>query len=177
MPIIVCPLSRAPDVARQHKASHVVSLLDPGTAFPLIDGMADERRLRVSVHDIEAEMEGLDAPASAHMDSILKFVTAWDRASPMVVHCYAGISRSTATAFITACAHNPDYDEMLIARALRDASSTASPNRRFVALADEALGRGGRMRKAIDAIGRGPSWLEVGEAQPFTLASRFEAAR
>ncbi len=177
MPIIVCPLSRAPDVARQHKASHVVSLLDPGTAFPLIDGMADDRRLRLSVHDIEAEMEGYDAPASTHMDSILSFVRAWDRSAPIVIHCYAGISRSTATAFITACAHNPDIDELLIARALRDASSTASPNRRFVALADEALGRNGRMRAAIDAIGRGPSWFDVGEAQPFTLASRFEAAR
>ncbi len=30
----------------------------------------------------------------------------------MVVHCYAGISRSTASAFAAACALNPRRDEV-----------------------------------------------------------------
>lgn len=176
MPIIVCPLSRASEVVRQHRPSRVVSLLDPGTPFPAIEGFRDEHRLRLSVHDIEAEAEGFNACAELHMREILDFVGAWDRAAPILIHCYAGISRSTATAYITACAHNPDVDERIIASALRRVSPTASPNRRFVALADEALGRKGRMRAAIEAIGRGPPWFEIGEAEPFTLPSRYEAA-
>jgi predicted protein tyrosine phosphatase len=174
MPIIVCPMSRAPDIAREHKPSHVVSLLDPGTAFPVIDGHAEERRLKLGVHDIEADMDGLDACAQPQMRAILDFVTGWDRAAPILIHCYAGISRSTATAYITACLHNPQIDEERIALALRQASPTAGPNRRFVALADAELGRGGRMSKAIETIGRGASWLDIGEAKPFTLASRYE---
>ena len=66
-----------------------------------------------------------------------------------MVHCYAGISRSTAGAFVTACALNPQRDEMTIARALRDASPTATPNIRIVSLADRMLGRDGRMVAAI----------------------------
>jgi predicted protein tyrosine phosphatase len=174
MPIIVCPLSRAPHIARERKPSRVVSLLDPGTPFPLLEGYADEHRLQLSVHDIEEARDGCDHPAETHMERILTFVTGWDRAAPILIHCYAGISRSTATAYITACAHNPGIDEGHIALALRDASPTASPNRRFVALADEALGRGGRMSRAIERIGRGASWLDIGEAQPFTLPSRYD---
>ncbi|MEZ6023242.1 MAG: hypothetical protein R3C16_07505 [Hyphomonadaceae bacterium] len=56
------------------------------------------------------------------------------------------------------------------------ASPTATPNRRFVALADAAMGRGGRMSRAVQAIGVGaPQWPAIDEAQPFTLAARFGA--
>jgi predicted protein tyrosine phosphatase len=174
MSIIVCPLSRAETLAREHNASHVVSLLDPGTAFPVV-GHVGERHLRLEVHDIEAELEGLDPMCNTRMGRILEFVQGWGRDEPILIHCYAGISRSTATAFITACAHNPGADEEEIAIALRDASSTASPNRRFIALADATLGRNGRMTRAIEKIGRGPPWYEIGEATPFTLASKYGA--
>ncbi|MBL8542267.1 MAG: protein tyrosine phosphatase [Hyphomonadaceae bacterium] len=176
MAIIVCPLSRAPHIARERKPSHVVSLLDPGTPFPVIHGHAEERHLRLEVHDIAAEMEGLDAVCDQRISRILDFVSGWSREAPILIHCYAGISRSTATAFITACAHNPGQDEEEIALALRAASPTATPNRRFVALADAALGRGGRMSRAVEAIGFGaPRWPDIAEAQPFTMASRFGA--
>jgi predicted protein tyrosine phosphatase len=173
MPIIVCPMSRAPDIARERKPSHVVSLLDPGTAFPVIDGHAEERRLKLAIHDIEAEAAGFDACGEPHMRSILEFVSGWDREAPILIHCYAGISRSTATAYITACLHNPEIDEERIALALREASPTAGPNRRFIALADAELGRSGRMSRAIERIGRGASWFDIGEAAPFSMASRY----
>lgn len=175
MTIYVCPLARAPLLAREHKPSRIVSLLDPGTAFPSLAGYAADRHLCLEIHDIETEMDGLDAMCGHRMRRVLQFVQGWGREAPILIHCYAGISRSTATAFITACAHNPGADEEEIALALRKASPTASPNRRFVALADAELGRSGRMSRAIDAIGRGGNWFEIGEAQPFSMPSRFGA--
>ena len=56
--------------------------------------------------------------------------------------------------------------EFDVARALRVASPTASPNTLFVALADRALGRRGRMSEAIAEIGRG---RECFEGEPFAL--------
>lgn len=173
MSILVCPLSRVPDVARTHAPSHVVSLLDPGTPFPELTGYRADQHLRLPIHDIELEIAGFDALCDRRMRKILDFVERWDGKQPILIHCYAGISRSTATAFITACAHNPGRDEEEIALALRAASASASPNRRFVALADAELGRGGRMQRAIETIGRGRSWLDIGEAEPFTLPVRF----
>jgi predicted protein tyrosine phosphatase len=153
----------------------VVSLLDPNSRFPELDGYG-ARHLRVSIHDIEAEMEGLDACCDTRMRTILDFVGQWrSDAAPILIHCYAGISRSTATAYITACAHNAGADEEEVAHALRAASPTASPNRRLIALADAELGRGGRMSRAIDAIGRGANWYEIGEAEPFSMPSRYGA--
>lgn len=175
MAIIVCPLSKAPEITRARKPSHVVSLLDPGTLFPDLAAHVGDRHLRLLVHDIEQEEHGFDAVCDMRMRTILNFVTSWEREAPILIHCYAGISRSTATAFITACVQNPDADEEEVAFALRTASPTASPNRRFVALADAELARNGRMVRAIEKIGRGGSWYEIGEAQPFSIAARFGA--
>ena len=84
----------------------------------------------------------------------------------MVVHCWAGISRSTAAAYTALCAINPYASEELIARRLREASPTAFPNRLIVRLADTALGRNGRMIRAVESIGRG---VVASEAVPFSL--------
>ena len=89
-----------------------------------------------------------------------------NRRAPLVVHCFAGISRSTASAFASVCALNPDRDEASIAQALRRASRTATPNIRIVALADRLLGHDGRMVAAINQIGRGEL---AAEAEPFRL--------
>jgi predicted protein tyrosine phosphatase len=177
MTIIVCPLSQAPDVARTHKPSHAVSLLDPGSMFPVLVGFPEERHFRLCVHDINEARDGCLICDDTQMRTILDFVGGWDRDAPMLIHCYAGISRSTATAYITACLHNPAADEHEIALALREASPAAWPNRRFVALADTALGRSGRMSRAIEAIGEGHSWLDIGENAPFMLPSHFEPKR
>ena len=84
----------------------------------------------------------------------------------MLIHCFAGVSRSTAAAFITACALNPAREEAQIARAIRSASPTATPNARLVAVADAMLERDGRMSAAIAAIGQGE---ECFEGLPFAL--------
>jgi predicted protein tyrosine phosphatase len=87
----------------------------------------------------------------------------------MVVHCWAGISRSTASAFAIACARNPQADELGIALAMRRASPSAFPNRRIVALADDILDRRGRMLEAVEAMG-GNGF--AAEGVPFDLAAR-----
>jgi predicted protein tyrosine phosphatase len=97
---------------------------------------------------------------------LIAFARGWDRSAPLVIHCYAGISRSTAGAFVTACALNPARTERAIAQALRHRSATAAPNRRIVSIADDLLGRNGRMVDAISSIGAG---LMAQEATPFRL--------
>ena len=84
----------------------------------------------------------------------------------MVVHCWAGISRSTAAAFIAVSALNPQRDVAELARTVRALSPSATPNARLVALADDMLSRGGTMVDAVRAIGRGAF---AAEGDPFFL--------
>jgi predicted protein tyrosine phosphatase len=118
------------------------------------------------VHDISTPLDGYVLPEQEHVADLLDFVRGWDRRAPLVVHCYAGISRSTASAFASVCALVPHRDEVSIAQALRRASPTATPNMRIVSLADRLLGRDGRMISAIETIGRGAI---AAEGEPFRL--------
>ncbi|MFX5570822.1 hypothetical protein ABTD96_21095, partial [Acinetobacter baumannii] len=77
-------------------------------------------------------MDGFVAPNETHIERVLSFVGGGARRAPRVVPCYAGISRSTASAFATVCALNPHRDEMSIARLIREASPIAAPNRLIV---------------------------------------------
>ncbi len=105
-------------------------------------------------------------PADEHVRRLIDFVGRWDRTAPMVVHCFAGISRSTAGAYVAACALNPDRDELAIAWEVRRASRTAQPNARIVSIADRLLQRDGRMVRAIETIGPGDL---ASEGEPFRL--------
>jgi predicted protein tyrosine phosphatase len=129
-------------------------------------GVTVENHLILGMDDITGPIEGYVLPAGEHVAKLIEFVRGWDRATPLVMHCYAGISRSTAAAYVAACALSPERDELAIARALRRVSRTATPNLRLVALADDALGRDGRMNAAIEQIGRG---VMAYEGDPFRL--------
>ncbi len=83
-----------------------------------------------------------------------------------MVNCYAGISRSTASAYIIAAALSPQRDEEELAQTLRALSPSATPNPKLISVADDVLGRRGRMVEAIRAIGRG---AEAFEGVPFAL--------
>jgi predicted protein tyrosine phosphatase len=174
MTIWICSLAAAPQMAERLKPSRVVSLLSPYDAFPVFKGMGADLHLQVAIHDITQDIGDWQAPAASDAERVIRFVEAWDKAAPLLIHCWAGISRSTASAFITACVHNPKADEEEIAWAIRDASATASPNPRLVSFADALLGRNGRMSKAIDAIGRGAM---SEEAQAFSIPSTFGESR
>jgi predicted protein tyrosine phosphatase len=165
--IHVCSLARLHDTVRETGARHVVTLIKDVTLVHRPASITAENHLLLDMDDITDHIEGYVAPAEKHVGDLLRFVRAWDRAAPLVVHCYAGISRSTAGAFVTACALNPQRDEAAIARALRDASPTAMPNIRIVSIADRLLGRDGRMIAAIGAMGPG---IATYASEPFRLA-------
>jgi predicted protein tyrosine phosphatase len=164
--IHVCSLARLHETVEGIQASHVVTLLKDTHLVLRPDGIPPDRHLILGMDDIAEPCDGYVCPAEEHVNELLTFIRGWDRAQPMVVHCYAGISRSTAGAFIGACALNPRRDEAAIARRIRFASPSATPNRRLVSLADRMLGRSGRMIAAIEAIGQGVSAYE---GHPFRL--------
>lgn len=167
--IHVCSLALIDSQVEATGARSLMTLLSPGTAVARPAAIAGDRHLYVAVSDIVRAEPGQILPEASHVQSVLDFALEWDRQAPMLIHCFAGVSRSTAAAFISACALAPRRDETAFAQAIRLASPTASPNSRMVALADAMLERNGRMVRAIAGIGRGE---ECFEGKPFALELR-----
>jgi len=164
--IHVCSLARLHETVEEIGARHVVSLIGDEARVDRPAAVVAENHLWLRLHDISAPLDGYIMPEEQHVADLIDFVRRWDRRAPMVVHCFAGISRSTASAYVGVCALNPHRNEDSIAQALRDASPTATPNMRIVSLADRLLGRDGRMVAAIKTIGRG---MMAMEGEPFRL--------
>ncbi|MEW5685220.1 MAG: protein tyrosine phosphatase [Pseudomonadota bacterium] len=139
-------LARCPDV---------LALRSPDAeALPTVEG---RRRLELRFNDIAGPRPGFVPPDMAIIGRILAFGAA---SRLLAIHCYAGVSRSTAAAYALACQHAGPGEEDRLALELRGLSPAATPNPLIVGLADEALGREGRMIAAIAAIGRGAGAFE-----------------
>jgi predicted protein tyrosine phosphatase len=165
--IYVCPLSCVGQTVTNAKAGRLITLINAATPVERPASIAPERHLFLAVNDIVEPIEGLITPQAQHVQRLLDFVGDWDREQPIVIHCFAGISRSTAAAFILVCALARHRDELEVAQALRAASVYAYPNRLLVRLGDELLGRRGRMVEAVEAIGVG---VVVEESLPFSVS-------
>jgi len=164
--IHVCSLARLYDTVEETGALHIVTLLKDTDRVARPKTILEANHLVLGMDDICVAMDGYVIPCDDHVTRLIEFVRGWDRAKPMVVHCYAGISRSTAGAFISACTLNPGRDEAAIAQAIRGSSRTAMPNPMLVSHADRILGRNGRMIRAVEALGPG---LAATEGEPFRL--------
>lgn len=153
MSLIVCGLPDVEPIIAARRPSHMITLLDPASMIDTPPGVLPANHLRIGVNDIVEPMDEMIAPDDTVVGRILQFGRGWDEGRPMLIHCWAGISRSTATAFVLACERSPEADEAVIAQVLRRAAPHASPNRRIVALADDLMGRRGRMVDAVEAMG------------------------
>src|SRR5438045_2564300 len=138
-------LASLPETVRAVGASHILTVMANVDQVQRPASVLAANHLKVQMDDITEQIEGFVTPSETHIEQVLQFVRGWDRNAPLVVHCYAGISRSTASAFAAVCALNPHRDEIAIAKLIRAVSPIASPNRLIVRLADQALGREGRM--------------------------------
>jgi predicted protein tyrosine phosphatase len=169
--ILVTPLSAVETTIRHYRPSHLVTLLSPEHMIETPAGIQADRHLRLGLNDV-SEVWASDVPPGVHhVASLIEFGRGWDAKSPMLVHCWAGISRSTAAAFILLCDRHGPGSERVIANALRHRAPHAYPNSLMVRFADEALGRQGRLIEAANAIGRGRI---VAEGELFELPLAIE---
>src|SRR5262245_66227453 len=126
--IHVCSLARLHKTVEDTGARHVVTLLKDIDLVRRPHVVIPDNHLILGVDDIIEPLDGYVAPADEHLTRLIEFVRGWDRAKPLVVHCYAGISRSTDGAFVTVCVLNPKRSELGLAQALRHDTATATPH-------------------------------------------------
>ena len=151
--IYICNLQELQGHARVLGPTHLASLVSAQEQPPTPHGMPAEHHLKLVVHDISAPLPGYILAGEDHIDELVTFLGAWQPDDgPLLIHCMAGISRSTAAALI-ALVVKAQGREMEAARHLRQAAPHAQPNRRLIALADQRLGCQGRLIAAREIMG------------------------
>ena len=154
----------------EYRPTHLLGILDPPTPEPAIYEHERHSRTTLLLRFQDVDVIQSDGPCAEHVEQIITFAdevrSAHARApARLLVHCHAGISRSTASAYIAlARDFGLDRADDAFGELLRVVVNPW-PNRRIVALADEAFGAKGRLLAPLDAyreanIGRLESMME-----------------
>ncbi len=156
--ITVCGIDELDGHCSTH-ASHVLSILDPDYPVPEAFGSYGEHaRLELRFHDIIEPDAGQIAPQPEHVDAILTFARDLQAertaAAHLLVHCHAGVSRSTASMALILAQAMPEHSAETILRAIYELREKAWPNLRLIELGDRRLGRRGTLVAATHALHR-----------------------
>ena len=137
--------------------SHVLSILDPGHPEPAAFGAFGEHvRLELRFNDIIDETPGMLLPEPTHVAQLLGFgrTLPTEVEAHLLVHCHAGISRSSAAMALLlaqvmpACSGADIFAEVLRIR------PGIWPNLRLLELGDAALDRRGDLLAAVRGVYR-----------------------
>ncbi|HET8995366.1 MAG TPA: protein-tyrosine-phosphatase [Acetobacteraceae bacterium] len=135
--------------------SHVLSILDPGHPEPSAFGSFGEHvRLELRFNDIIEEAPDMQMPSRLHVEQLLAFgrTLPTEAQAHLLVHCHAGISRSSASMTLLLAQAMPDcpaaaiFDEVLRIRPI------IWPNLRILELGDAALRRDGALIEAAAGL-------------------------
>jgi predicted protein tyrosine phosphatase len=150
------------DELRAHSAApvtHVLSILDPQTPVPReFERYAALRRHWVlRFHDVSGPIGDAKPPEQADVEQLLAFAAELQAGAPnahLLVHCHAGVSRSTAAAAILLAQRNPGREREAFDTVAR-LRPGAWPNRRMVEIADRLMQREGRLIEGLRQMRRG----------------------
>ncbi len=158
--ILVSPLSAIGQTIEAWRPSHLITLLSPEHMIETPAVIAAERHLKLGLNDVVEEVQERVPPTRDHISRLIEFGHGWNAEAPILIHCWAGVSRSMAAAYTILCERAGPGRELEIAHALRERAPHAFPNPLMIRLADALLQRNGRMVAAIASIGRGEILFE-----------------
>jgi predicted protein tyrosine phosphatase len=151
-PLLICGIDQLDEYCTAD-ISHVVSILDPGCAEPDIFRLfAQHQRLDLRFHDIIDEHAGMVAPNGNDIERLLEFGRSMlnsRSAGRLLVHCHAGLSRSTAAAVLLLAQAQPDRPPETAVMEMLELKPRAWPNLRMIELGDESLRCEGKLIRAV----------------------------
>jgi predicted protein tyrosine phosphatase len=156
--ITVCGLEELAGHA-DRQVSHVLSIIDPDMSEPEAFGAYGEHaRLELKFHDIIEETTGFEAPQPIHVAQILEFgrdiLREPENVRHLLVHCHAGISRSTASMTLLLAQAQPELGAADVLAQVLHIRDKAWPNIRILALGEQMLGRTDEFTTAVGAVYR-----------------------
>lgn len=148
---VVSRLEAGEILCSPQRCAGIVYLVSIGDATdPLPKGYENaERKLRLLIADVVTDEGATDEDVRRIIQLAAQLRS---QTGTLLIHCEAGVSRSTATALIMyACWLGPGREDEAMHRVLAQ-RPFAIPNRRMVALADSLLALEGRLLRARDQL-------------------------
>ena len=159
----------------EERVTHILSLLDPGWPEPEALGAFDpHRRLELRFHDVIDTGPGCIAPESLDVEQLLTFGRDLTeaRGTHLLVHCHAGVSRSTAAATLILAQRRPDRPAEEALLAVVRQRPRAWPNLRILELGDALLERRGEIVEAARA-----HYRRVLDREPWLIEQMIDSGR
>jgi predicted protein tyrosine phosphatase len=155
--------------------THVLSILDPEWPDPpAFAGFTPHRRLALRFHDIIEVTPCRLAPSQGDVERLLEF--GRDLNAPaghhLLVHCHAGVSRSTAAAALILAQAYPERPAQEALDRVARMRPRAWPNLRILEFGDALLGRNGEIVAAASAIYR-----RVLDREPYLEEAMIDGGR
>ena len=156
--ITVCGLDELPGHC-EGGVTHVLSILDPDWPVPdAFDSFGEHERFELRFHDVIEQFPGVIPPREEHVAQLLAFgkrlVAEPPPGAHLLVHCYAGVSRSTASMILMVAQVQPERTASSVAQEILRLRPQAWPNLRIIEMGDAQLGRGDELVEAAAAIYR-----------------------
>lgn len=148
--LTICGIEELDGFARVG-VSHVLSILDPAYPDPpAFERFRPHRRTTLRFDDVVTEVDGHRLPVADDVARVLAFGRELAASEPLhlLVHCHAGVSRSTAASLILMAQANPGRERDIFAE-LVEIRPRAWPNSRMIGFADAMLGCDGRLSAAL----------------------------
>jgi predicted protein tyrosine phosphatase len=156
LPPFLAPTICGLDELHGHKGlgvTHILSILDPEWPDPsAFEAFDPHFRATLRFHDAIEPNPGVLLPQKTDVEAILAFGRDAGEAARLLIHCHAGISRSTAATLMILAQAHPHEAEDAIADRLVEIRPQAWPNSRMIGFADELLDRDGRLVAATATI-------------------------
>lgn len=155
--ITICGLNELPGLCGDG-VTHLLSVLDIHHPLPeSLAGFDGAECELLRFDDVVAEFPGFTACRQADIERLLAFGervhAAGEAARHVLIHCHAGISRSTAAAAVLMAQFNQGRETEAFL-ALLDIRAHAWPNTRVVEMADQLLARRGALLDGLAAYRR-----------------------
>ncbi len=190
--ITICGLDELAD-CHASGVTHVLSILDPGWPEPEpLRAFDVHRRLKLHFHDVIETLPGSLAPERWDVELLLAFARNFGGScreagleptpTHLLVHCHAGVSRSTAAAILILAQREPRRPAREIVREVIRLRPRAWPNLRIIEFGDALLGRSGEIAAAVGghyraALDREPrlaeAMIEGGRGREVAAAGAF----
>ena len=171
----------------EHSAAgvtHVLSILGPSSPDPPeFAAFAPHRRLILRFHDVIEPRPDQIAPTRDDVERLLVFGREVGETpeAHLLVHCHAGVSRSTAAAALILMQANPEWPASAALDAVAAIRPAPGPTLLILEFGDALLGRNGEIVAAAGAIYRrvlardpefGAQMIDAGRHREISAACR-----